>query len=248
LREVQLRGNLLCSDSASRGNLVSRAKSVALGSRDSSAPDQRRTGRKVGKFSIPSSELTPAVSAAISGLLNEISRLELFLQQTQSRVDELLRTADQDTLLPVLNRRALMREIARFIAFAERYGTQSSLLFLDIDGFKAINDVHGHSAGDFVLRQFCEFLANNTRGSDILARVGGDEFALIFPAVSGEQARRKGGLLAQALAKRSLVWNDGAVELSFSWGACELRGNLTADAAMGEADRNMYLAKRQARA
>jgi len=218
-----------------------------LSSRDLSAPNQRRTSRKVGKFSIPDSELTPAVSAAISGLLNEISRLELFLQQTQSRVDDLLRTADQDTFLPVLNRRALMREIARFIAFAKRYGTQSSLLFLDIDGFKAINDIYGHSAGDYVLRQFCEFLAKNTRSSDILARIGGDEFAVILPAVSGEQALRKGGLLAEALAKQPLVWNDNAVDLSFSWGACELRGDLAADVALGEADRNMYLAKRQAK-
>jgi diguanylate cyclase (GGDEF)-like protein len=227
--------------------LVSRARSVAFSSRDSSAPDRRRTGRKPGQFSIPDGELTPAVSAAISGLLNEISRLELFLQQTQSRVDELLKTADQDTLLPVLNRRALMREIARFIAFAQRYGTHSSLLFLDINGFKAINDVHGHSAGDFVLRQFCEFLAKNTRSSDVLARIGGDEFAIILPAVSGEQAQRKGSLLAQALANRPLVWNDSAVELSFSWGACELRGDLTADVALGEADRNMYLVKREAK-
>ena len=227
--------------------MVSRARSVASTTRDASAPDQRRTGRKAGKFSIPDSELTTAVSTAISRLLNEISRLELYLQQTQSRVDELLRTADQDTLLPMLNRRALMREIARFIAFAERYGTQSSLLFLDIDGFKTINDVHGHCAGDFVLRQFCEFLAKNTRSSDILARIGGDEFGVILPAMSGEQARRKGGLLAQALANRPLTWNDYAVELSFSWGVCELRGDLTADVALGEADRNMYVAKRVAK-
>ena len=225
----------------------SRPRSFASNSRDTSTRDQQDIGGKAAKLSIPNNELTPAVSAAISSLLNEISRVELFLQQTQSRVDELLRTADQDTLLPVLNRRALMREIARFIAFAERYGTRSSLLFLDIDGFKAINDAHGHSAGDFVLRQFCEFLAQNTRSSDILARIGGDEFAVIFPAVSGEQARWKGGVLAQTLTKRPLDWNGYPVELSFSCGACELRAHLTADGALGEADRNMYLAKRQAK-
>ena len=217
-------------------------------SRDASMRDRWRTGAESGRFSIPESDLTPAVSAAISGLLNEISRLELAVQQTQSRVDELLKTADQDTLLPVLNRRALMREITRFIAFAERYGTQSSLLFLDIDGFKAINDAYGHNAGDFVLRQFCEFLTKNTRSSDILARLGGDEFAVILPAVSGQQARWKGGVLAQSLAKRPLVWDGNPVELSFSWGVCELRRNLTADAALSEADRNMYLAKRQSKA
>lgn len=221
---------------------------LASRSRNSPGRDRLQAGAKGADFLIPESQLTPPVSAAISGLLNEVSRLELLLQQTQSRVDELLKTADQDMLLPVLNRRALMREIARFIAFAERYGTQSSLLFLDIDGFKEINDAHGHNAGDFVLLQFCEFLAKHIRRSDILARVGGDEFAVIFPAVSEEQARWKGGLLAQSLAKRPLIWNGKPVELSFSWGACELRSNLTADAALSEADGNMYLAKRQAKA
>jgi diguanylate cyclase (GGDEF)-like protein len=228
--------------------LESSLRSVASNSRDSSRRARWQSGAKPGNYSIPENELTPAVSAVISGLLNEISRVELLLQQTQSRVDELLKNADQDILLPVLNRRALMREITRFIAFAERYGTQSSLLFLDIDGFKAINDAHGHNAGDFVLRQFCEFLGKNTRSSDILARIGGDEFAVIFPAVSGEQARWKGGLLAQALAKRPLVWNGSPVDLRFSWGACELHCKLTADAALSEADRNMYLAKRQTKA
>lgn len=229
------------------GYLESRLRSVASNARDPSRRDRRQSGTKSGNFSIPEGELTPAVSAAVSGLLSEVGRLELLLQQTQSRVDELLKTADQDTLLPVLNRRALMREIARFIAFAERYGTQSSLLFLDINGFKAINDAHGHNAGDFVLRQFCEFLTRNIRRSDILARIGGDEFAVIFPAVSGDQARWKGGLLAQTLAKQPPVWNGNPVQLSFSWGACELCGTLTADAALSEADRNMYSAKRQAK-
>ena len=70
----------------------------------------------------------------------------------------------------------------------------------------------------------------------------------LFCRLCRETRRRsKGGLLAQALANQPPVWNDYAVELSFSWGACELRGDLTADAALGEADRNMYSAKREAK-
>jgi diguanylate cyclase (GGDEF)-like protein len=199
------------------------------------------------RFQIPESELTPAVSATLSALLKEISRLELTLQRTEARLEELLRSADQDILLPVLNRRALMREVGRFIAFAKRYGSQSSLLYLDINGFKAINDSHGHSAGDLVLRQFCEFLAEKIRGSDVLARVGGDEFAIILPAVSEAQAYRKGSLLAQCLATRPAFWNGCSIPVSFSWGACDLRAELSADAALVEADRNMYVTKRKAK-
>jgi diguanylate cyclase (GGDEF)-like protein len=197
-------------------------------------------------FSIPDAELTPGVSAAISGLLQEIRRLEERLHELQSRLQELLRTADQDMLLPVLNRRALMREVARFIAFAERYGTLSSLLFLDINGFKAVNDAHGHAAGDFVLRHFCEFLAGNIRSSDILSRMGGDEFAIIFPATTAQQARDKGKLLSRLLIERPLLWENKPVRLAFACGACELLAGLTAEDVLAEADREMYAAKRSA--
>jgi diguanylate cyclase (GGDEF)-like protein len=202
-----------------------------------------RTGRSAAvEFSIP--EFTPNVSAAISALRHEIRRLEDLLQESRSRVEELLRTADQDILLPVLNRRALMREIARFIAFAERYGTRSSLLFLDIDGFKTINDAYGHAAGDSVLRQCCEFLAANIRSSDILSRVGGDEFAIIFPAIPAQQAREKGKLLSRRLAERASFWNGVPVSLTFASGACELVAGMAVETALEEADRDMYAAKR----
>ena len=196
------------------------------------------------EFSIPEHELTPEVSAAISELLHEIRRLEDLVQESQSRVEELQRKSEQDTLLPVLNRRALMREINRFIAFAERYGTKSSLLFLDINGFKTINDLYGHAAGDSVLRQFCEFLSANIRSSDILARVGGDEFAIIFPAIPAQQARDQGARLSQRLTERPPVWDGLPVKLTFACGASDLSPGLNADAALAEADREMYSAKR----
>ena len=195
-------------------------------------------------FSIPEAEFTPEVSAAISELLHEIRRLEDLVQQSQSRVEELLRKSEQDTLLPVLNRRALMREITRFVAFAERYGTPSSLLYLDIDGFKAVNDTYGHAAGDSVLTQFCESLTANIRSSDILARVGGDEFAIIFPAISAQQAREQGTRLSSRLGERPPVWNGVPVKVTFACGACDLIPGLMADAALAVADRDMYAAKR----
>ena len=208
-----------------------------------STPTSAQVSAAVGVL-IPESEFTAGVSAAMSALLHEIRRLEELLQESRSRVEELVRNADQDILLPVLNRRALMREIARFIAFAERYGTRSSLLFLDIDGFKSINDTHGHAAGDSVLRQFCEFLAANIRSSDILARVGGDEFAIIFPANSAYQARVKSEFLSHRLRDQPPVWENLPVRLTFAHGACELVSGLEADGALAEADRDMYAAKK----
>ncbi len=201
-------------------------------------------GHPVAGKGVSEVDLTPGVSAAISDLLQEIRRLEERLQESQSRVDELLRTADQDMLLPVLNRRASMREVARFIAFAERYGTLSSLLYLDINGFKAINDAHGHAAGDFVLRYFCEFLAGNIRSSDILSRMGGDEFAIIFPATTAQQAMDKGKLLSALLTDRPPVWDGKPLRLTFACGVCQIVADLTAEDVLAEADRGMYAAKR----
>ena len=145
------------------------------------------------------------------------------------------------------NRRAGLEErITSEFAFAFRHKTALCVLLVDIDHFKRINDTYGHAAGDAVLGQFCEFLAANIRGSDILARVGGDEFAIIFHAIPAEQAAEQGRRLSRQLADRSPVWNGVPLKLSFSCGACDLIPGLTAEAALAVADRDMYAAKRDA--
>src|SRR5260370_31813761 len=102
---------------------------------------------------IPEEEFTPSVREAASRLVDEIELLRREVEQTRTRLEDMARTADQDTLLPILNRRAFVREISRAIALVARYGTPSSLLYFDLDNFKAVNDAHGHAAGDVEIEQ-----------------------------------------------------------------------------------------------
>ena len=137
-----------------------------------------------------------------------------------------------------------MREISRFIGFADRYGTPSSLLYFDLDNFKAVNDQHGHAAGDLVLRHFCDLLKSQIRDSDVVARLGGDEFGVLLAHVTLDQATNKGQAIAQTLREALPLVNGQVVELKFSCGASELRADQTADEAMAAADHAMYAEKR----
>lgn len=195
---------------------------------------------------IPEDEFTPHVRDAIMALMREVDRLRQEIEQTRARLEETARTADQDMLLPILNRRAFVREISRFIAFAERYGIPSSLLYFDLDDFKAVNDAHGHAAGDFVLQHFTNLLSTQIRDSDVLARIGGDEFAIILAHVTLDQATRKGASLSQSLQDQPPIWNGTPIALSFSCGAYELHAGTSADTAIAHADRAMYAQKRAA--
>src|SRR5882672_11201840 len=129
----------------------------AAGSRGSGSTRETPASRQTvpmasaSLLGIPEEEFTPSVREAAGRLVDEIELLRREVEQTRTRLEEMARTADQDTLLPILNRRAFVREISRFIAFAERYGTPSSLLYFDLDNFKAVNDAYGHAAGDVVL-------------------------------------------------------------------------------------------------
>jgi diguanylate cyclase (GGDEF)-like protein len=193
---------------------------------------------------IPEAEFTMRVRDAIMTLMHEVDRLRKEVEQTRQRLEEMARTADQDMLLPVLNRRAFVREISRFIAFAERYGIPSSLLYFDLDDFKSVNDAHGHNAGDLVLRHFADLLQGQIRDSDVLARIGGDEFAIILAHVTLDQAEKKGASLAQSLREKPAVWNGHNVKLNFSYGAYELHAGASVEDAMAQADRAMYAQKR----
>ena len=196
---------------------------------------------------IPEAEITPPLRDTIVGLLAEVDRLKRELEQTRARLEDMAHTADQDMLLPVLNRRAFLREVQRYISLNERYGTPSSLIYFDLDNFKKVNDAFGHAAGDTVLRHFCDLFAGQIRETDVLARLGGDEFGIILAHVTLDQAVKKAASLAQALHDHPAVVGTEPVALSFSCGAYELRAGETAETAIAEADRAMYARKRSGR-
>jgi diguanylate cyclase (GGDEF)-like protein len=193
---------------------------------------------------IPETELTPSVRRALASLQRETERLRRQVELANARLNDATINADQDVLLPILNRRAFVREITRFIAFAERYGTPSSLVYMDLDRFKAVNDLHGHIAGDAVLKHFANVILGQIRDSDIFARVGGDEFAVILAHATLDQAVRKGEKFVKALNKQPAIWNGKPVALNFSFGAYRLQPGETADATIAHADEAMYVRKR----
>ena len=177
-------------------------------------------------------------------LMHEVDRLRKEVEQARAKLEDMARAADEDMLLPILNRRAFVREITRFTSFADRYKTSSSLIYIDLNNFKAVNDAHGHAAGDEVLRHIANVILGQIRESDVFARIGGDEFGVILAHVTADQAaeeRRESG----EGARRSPALIDGkAVPLSFSYGIYELRAGETPDSAMQHADRAMYAQKR----
>ena len=104
-------------------------------------------------------DLTPAVQSAVQTLLTEIDDLRGEVGRLKARLAETEGLADRDALTPLLNRRALIRELSRTRTFAQRYGSPASLVYFDLDGFKAVNDRFGHAAGDAALREIARRLA-----------------------------------------------------------------------------------------
>ena len=193
---------------------------------------------------IPEDEFTPRVRDAVMALMGEVDSLRRDLAQTRARLDEMAQVADRDQLLPVLNRRAFVRELTRYIGFAVRYGTPASLLYFDLDGFKLINDSHGHSAGDAVLEHFAQQLLANVRDSDVVGRLGGDEFGVILSHANQAQAQTKAASLADSLRETPANWQGGHIPVGFSFGAFELTSGDSADLAIARADEAMYAHKR----
>ena len=193
---------------------------------------------------IPEAEFTPRVRDAIMTLMHEVDRLRKEVELARAKLDDMARAADEDMLLPILNRRAFVREITRFTSFAARYNTSSSMVYIDLNNFKAVNDAHGHAAGDEVLRHISTLILGQIRDSDVFARIGGDEFGVILAHITHDQAAKKGESLVKALNDNPPKIDGKPVPLSFSYGIYELRAGETPDSAMQHADRAMYAQKR----
>jgi diguanylate cyclase (GGDEF)-like protein len=196
---------------------------------------------------IPDSEFTPRVRDAIMGLMSEVDDLRRELTQTRKRLEDVEKTADQDGMLPLLNRRAFVRELTRYISAAGRYNTPASLVYFDLNHLKKTNDTYGHAAGDAMLTHFANVLSSHVRDSDCVGRLGGDEFGVLLSHANQEQAQKKAGALAAALEASPMQWNGQSIPVSFAYGAFELKSGDNPDLAMARADQAMYEQKRASR-
>lgn len=196
---------------------------------------------------IPEAEFTPKVREAIVKLMTEVDRLRKEVVQATARASHLERLADQDGLVPVFNRRAFLRELGRMQAFAERYDQASSLVYFDANGLKGVNDSHGHAAGDALLAHIAKLLVQNVRDTDIVGRLGGDEFGVILVYTDKQIADEKAQLLAGVIEKTPLDWRGVSIVTSVAWGVYTFRGGDDIGRLIESADREMYARKKAAR-
>jgi len=170
-------------------------------------------------------------------------KLERQAEQMQSQVAQ----ARTDALTGLPNRRAFDDEMVRRIAEWRRNSATFCLLILDIDYFKRLNDRHGHPAGDYVLRHVAEVLATMLREMDLVARIGGEEFALVLPATSAADARRAAERIRSAIASESFHFEQAEIRLTVSLGLAVVAPQDDAVSILKRADKALYAAKRGGR-
>ena len=184
---------------------------------------------------------TPAILVA----LNDIS-------QRKEMEAELFRQASTDPLTGVSNRRYFMAQAEQELRRSRRFARRLSVMMIDVDHFKQVNDTHGHATGDGVLQAIVHHALDSLRQSDLLGRFGGEEFAVILPETELAAAVEVAERLRHAIAARPLVVDagqkKGAIPSTVSVGVAQLRaGDATVDALLQRADAALYAAKHNGR-
>jgi diguanylate cyclase (GGDEF)-like protein len=169
------------------------------------------------------------------------------LAAARKHIAELQASANTDFLLDIPNRRGFERELGRAVAYIKRYHASAALIVVDVDRLKPINDAFGHAAGDEVLKAIAAVLTRQVRASDMVGRLGGDEFGLLLWNLSETDTRVKAAALEQAIDRLSFVFAGQQVTAGASAGVAILGIHAEASRVLEEADRAMYVRKAQRR-
>ena len=185
-----------------------------------------------------------AEPTAETDLHAEIERLRAEVAALTARAETAEALADHDVLTRALNRRGFMSVLSRSMAYCRRHEVEAALLYLDMDGFKGVNDGLGHAAGDAALMAVAELLLANVRESDAVGRLGGDEFALLLMNAGADEGREKAKRLATAMETEGFVWEGKTVALGGSFGVRAYAGQTDPEVWLSEADAAMWLRKK----
>ena len=177
-----------------------------------------------------------------------IRGLILDIMEQKTAEDRIVYLAEHDSLTGLINRRRFQEELERSIAYTQRYKQQGALLFVDLDQFKYINDTYGHQYGDEYLLDVSRRLAKVLRKTDILGRLGGDEFGVIIPSVTEEETETVANALLGTLSQEMIECDNKLIHISASIGIAffPTQGYVASDL-LAKADAAMYTAKNKGR-
>ncbi|MCP4023481.1 MAG: diguanylate cyclase, partial [Desulfobacteraceae bacterium] len=207
-----------------QGNEVISAKLIQAGASD-----------YLPKSKIGSQSLSRIISNAL-----EKSRLKRDLMQMQARLVE---TSTKDDLTGLFNRRFFMETLENEMERAERYNENLSLLMIDIDHFKKVNDIHGHPIGDIVLSNVAKVFLSCVRKSDFVGRVGGEEFGIILTQTGKKEALTAGEKIRKAVEETQFSNFEFDLKVTISIGVSIYETTMNTDILVKNADDMLYLAK-----
>ena len=209
-------------------------------------PRNKRAGRAKRGSNAPRERALREPVPASLGV--EIERLREQLKTSEARIEQLEKSAHEDALTGLLNRRGFERAFAQAIAYLKRYGGSAALLYLDLDRFKPVNDEYGHAVGDVVLQEISRLMMGSVRASDIAARLGGDELALVLWNLDATQMAAKTRSLEDLVSNASFEVQGAKLDVGVSIGGVMLAAEDTLSSALQRADAAMYARKKERKA
>ncbi len=181
---------------------------------------------------------------AIMQALNSALAAERRMAAMMEKMAHMDRLASTDELTGLLNRRGFQYELDRALASARRYDERGILIYVDLDGFKPINDTYGHAAGDEALRQVAGLLRENVRSSDHVARLGGDEFAALLTRSDWDDGLARAEGIDRVLNNAFVSWEDRIIAIRASLGIQAYGSKDDGDTLLSKADDAMYRTKK----